>query len=98
MAVTRGAPEISAWGRMPGRRIVACASCGNPIDDVIGLLRAELEPEHARLASVSDELRELIAFAHPDRWPHASELAHEIAVRIGALRERIDEREHERSK
>lgn len=97
LAVGYGPNERTNYGIMPGRRRIACSACGNPIDDVIGLLLAEVA--HARPhVDVADELRSILAAAHPDKWPHASELAHEITVRIGALRERIDEREHERSK
>ncbi|MEB2346931.1 MAG: topoisomerase DNA-binding C4 zinc finger domain-containing protein [Deltaproteobacteria bacterium] len=35
------------------------------------------------------ELRGLIALAHPDRWPHAADLAHEVTARLTALRARV---------
>lgn len=34
------------------------------------------------------ELRALIAFAHPDRWPRAPDLAHEVTARLTDLRRR----------
>ena len=35
------------------------------------------------------ELRGLIAISHPDRWPHAADLAHEITSRLTELRARV---------
>jgi len=35
------------------------------------------------------ELRAVIAVAHPDKWPQASELAHEVTSRLTELRRRV---------
>lgn len=39
--------------------------------------------------NLSRELRDLIAAAHPDRWPGAPELAHLMASRLNALRSKL---------
>ncbi len=44
------------------------------------------------LALVDQELKKLIALAHPDRWSQgqaAAELAHEVALTLNAVRQRL---------
>lgn len=40
-------------------------------------------------AEVDRELRGVITFAHPDRWPDAQDLAHGVTSRLNALREKL---------
>ena len=48
------------------------------------------QPSATRLpAEVAKELRAVIAFAHPDRWPTAGDLAHGVTTRLNAMRDRI---------
>lgn len=62
-------------------------------DEVQGL-RSELRSKSsngagATTSDVSRALREIIAFAHPDRWPKAAEISTEIVKRLNALREKL---------
>lgn len=65
--------------------------------DEVADLRADMASMRAELARArtrgvdSDfdkKLRDVIVFAHPDRWPNAQELAHEITTRLNVLRGR----------
>jgi hypothetical protein len=58
----------------------ACKFSGQP------LVRGQLE---AFLETFAKELRDLIAFSHPDRWPDNHPLAHEICARLTALRAKM---------
>lgn len=53
---------------------------------------AELERGRSRggaAPGLSRELRDIIAAAHPDRWPAAAELAHLVTSRLNALRGKL---------
>lgn len=62
-------------------------------------LRAENEQLRVRplravaVVDVARELRDVIAYAHPDRWRAAGELATGVTARLCALRDRLDERD-----
>jgi ssDNA-binding Zn-finger/Zn-ribbon topoisomerase 1 len=67
--------------------------------DEVQILRAQLraQPMPGRRPStsaidISRELKLLVASVHPDRHqtPEAQKLAHELAVRVNALRSKID--------
>lgn len=57
----------------------------------------ELRDENRRLRAsgpkaslgIDRELRSIIAVAHPDKWPKAGTLAHEITTLLNALRSRL---------
>ena len=57
----------------------------------------ELRDENRRLRAsgpkadfdIDRELRSIIAIAHPDKWPKAGALAHEITTLLNALRGRL---------
>lgn len=64
--------------------------------DEVGELRREMEQLRAQVKrgsgshpDISRALRAIIAFAHPDRWPEAPKLAHEVTAQLNALRERL---------
>lgn len=70
-------------------------------DPYVAALAAQLEDLEAELADarrhrtatpsldLARELRGLIALVHPDRWPHATDLAHEVTARLTDLRRRV---------
>ncbi len=62
------------------------------LSEEIRVLRIEvrtLQSRADRKYDVDKELKELIFFAHPDKWPNSQDLSHGITVRINALRGRI---------
>lgn len=68
------------------------------LSEDVDALRSEVAQLRSELArgrrsshtpDISRELRDVIAFAHPDRWPQSSDLAHGIAARLNALRGRL---------
>jgi len=75
---------------------------GEEYDPFLTALAEQLEELQSQLAAarrhrcpatpeavdVGRELRGLIALAHPDRWPHAADLAHEVTARLTDLRRR----------
>ena len=52
-------------------------------------MRAEMRRSPNPTTDVSKELRDIIAFAHPDKWPDASDLAHGVTRRLNGLRDRV---------
>ena len=60
------------------------------LDATINRLQADLALAlSAPRTDVGRELRDIIAAFHPDRWPHASELATEVTKRLNDLRGRL---------
>lgn len=59
------------------------------LHDELERLRAVIERPLRRDVDVGRELRALMVYAHPDRWPNANELATGIVARLSALRERV---------
>lgn len=99
-----GAAIIERRRQSDGGRFLGCSAFTRTrctwtghYDDALSQLAAELDDLRAELAEVRDlqdsidwsrELRDLIQFAHPDRWPDASALATSITQRLNALRDR----------
>lgn len=68
----------------------------NALRAEIAVLRADLANAKthgggggASNSEIAKKLRDVIAFAHPDRWPAASILAHGVTSRLNAIREAI---------
>lgn len=97
------APIVVRKRRVDGERFISCTrypNCKwagdydavlNELDAAITRLeqQARRGSSDARGVDVARELKSITALAHPDRWPGALELAHEVTVRINALRDKI---------
>jgi ssDNA-binding Zn-finger/Zn-ribbon topoisomerase 1 len=56
-------------------------------------LRRALERLSKVVAELEPSIRDVIAFAHPDRWPDAIGLATAVVARLNPIRERLSKRE-----
>lgn len=65
-------------------QIARLASVVEQLQQELNTVRAELQRRSR--TDLDRKLREVVAFAHPDRWPAAVELAHGITSRLNALR------------